>query len=245
MSRIGKKPVPIPKNVEVSVDGTTVKVKGPKGELTSTFVPSMKIKVEDGSVIVERPSDDKPDRALHGLTRALIANMVLGVTEGFRKTLEIVGVGYRAEKKGKNLVVNVGYSHPVEYPEPAGITLTTPQPDRHCDRRHRQAEGRSGCGRAARVPPARAVQRQGHPLSGRAGPAQGRQDGRQIERGLNSEPAPRGGRPYMAESDKNGIQNKIKGSRTAAPASSSARAPSRGWLAGAAATGRCIARPRT
>lgn len=128
MSRIGKKPVPIPKNVEVSVDGTTVKVKGPKGELTRTFVPTMKIRVEDGSVLIERPSDEKSDRALHGLTRALIANMVLGVTEGFRKTLEIVGVGYRAEKKGKNLVVNVGYSHPVEYPEPAGITFSTPQP---------------------------------------------------------------------------------------------------------------------
>ena len=128
MSRIGRKPVPIPNNVEVAVDGTTVKVKGPKGELTRTFVPSMTIKVEDGSVLIERPSDDKTDRALHGLTRALIANMVLGVTEGFRKTLEIVGVGYRAEKKGKNLVVNVGYSHPVEYPEPAGITFTTPQP---------------------------------------------------------------------------------------------------------------------
>ena len=128
MSRIGKKPVPIPKNVEISVDGTTVKVKGPKGELTRTFVPSMKIRIEDGNVIIERPNDDKSERALHGLTRALIANMVLGVTEGFRKTLEIVGVGYRAEKKGKNLVVNVGYSHPVEYPEPAGITFTTPQP---------------------------------------------------------------------------------------------------------------------
>ena len=128
MSRIGKKPVPIPKNVEVTVNGSTVKVKGPKGELSRTFVPQMKISVEDGAIVVERPSDEKTERALHGLTRALIANMVQGVTEGFRKTLEIVGVGYRAEKKGKNLVVNVGYSHPVEYPEPAGITFTTPQP---------------------------------------------------------------------------------------------------------------------
>jgi large subunit ribosomal protein L6 len=128
MSRIGKKPVPIPGNVEVTVNGSTVKVKGPKGELTRTFVPTMKIRVEDGTVVIDRPSDEKGDRALHGLTRALIANMVQGVTDGFRKTLEIVGVGYRAEKKGKNLVVSVGYSHPVEYPEPAGITLTTPQP---------------------------------------------------------------------------------------------------------------------
>jgi large subunit ribosomal protein L6 len=128
MSRIGKKPVPIPSNVEVTVNGTTVKVKGPKGELTSTFEANMRIRVDNGELHVERPTDDKPDRALHGLTRALIANMVLGVTAGFKKTLEIVGVGYRAEKKGKILVVSVGYSHPVHYPEPDGITLTTPQP---------------------------------------------------------------------------------------------------------------------
>ena len=128
MSRIGRKPVVVPNGVDVTVNGTTVKVKGPKGELTHTFPENMKIRVEDGSVLVERPTDDKSDRALHGLTRALLANMVTGVTEGFKKTLEIIGVGYRAEKKGKNLVVSVGYSHPVEYPEPAGITLTTPAP---------------------------------------------------------------------------------------------------------------------
>lgn len=128
MSRIGKKPVPIPSNVEVAVSGTTVKVKGPKGELSYTFEPSMKVNVDGGELIVARATDEKSDRALHGLTRALIANMIQGVTEGFKKTLEIVGVGYKAEKKGKNLVVTVGYSHPVEYPEPAGITLTTPAP---------------------------------------------------------------------------------------------------------------------
>jgi large subunit ribosomal protein L6 len=128
MSRIGKKPVPIPSNVDINIDGTTVKVKGPKGELTRTFEPNMKIRIEDGNVLVERPTDDKNDRALHGLTRALIANMVQGVTEGFKKTLEIVGVGYRAEKKGKSLMVSVGYSHPVNYPEPEGITLSAPAP---------------------------------------------------------------------------------------------------------------------
>jgi large subunit ribosomal protein L6 len=128
MSRIGKKPVTVPNGVTVSVDGSTVKVKGPKGELSRTFEPSMKVRVENNEVLVERPNDDKRERALHGLTRALIANMVQGVTEGFKKTLEIVGVGYRAEKKGKNLVVSVGYSHPVNYPEPSGITLTTPAP---------------------------------------------------------------------------------------------------------------------
>ena len=128
MSRIGRKPITIPSGVTVTVDGSTVKVKGPKGELARTFEPSMKVRVENNEVLVERPNDDKRERALHGLTRALIANMVTGVTEGFKKTLEIVGVGYRAEKKGKNLVVSVGYSHPVNYPEPAGITLTTPAP---------------------------------------------------------------------------------------------------------------------
>ena len=128
MSRIGKKPIPMPKGVDFSIDGNTVKVKGPKGELTHTFTPGMKVRVENDEILVERPNDDKTERALHGLTRALIANMVQGVTEGFKKTLEIVGVGYKAEKKGKNLVVTVGYSHPIEYPEPAGITLTTPAP---------------------------------------------------------------------------------------------------------------------
>ena len=128
MSRIGRKPITIPSGVTVTVDGSTVKVKGPKGELARTFEPSMKVRVENNEVLVERPNDDKRERALHGLTRALIANMVTGVTDGFKKTLEIVGVGYRAEKKGKNLVVSVGYSHPVNYPEPAGITLTTPAP---------------------------------------------------------------------------------------------------------------------
>ncbi len=128
MSRIGRKPISIPSGVTVSVDGSTVKVKGPKGELARTFEPTMKVRVENNEVLVERPNDDKRERALHGLTRALLANMVTGVTDGFKKTLEIVGVGYRAEKKGKNLVVSVGYSHPVNYPEPTGITLTTPAP---------------------------------------------------------------------------------------------------------------------
>lgn len=128
MSRIGRKPVVVPAGVNVTVEGTTVKVKGPKGELSHTFPSSMKIRLEGNEVLIERPSDEKKERAFHGLTRALLANMVLGVTEGFKKTLEIIGVGYRAEKKGKNLVVSVGYSHPVEYPEPAGITLSTPAP---------------------------------------------------------------------------------------------------------------------
>jgi large subunit ribosomal protein L6 len=128
MSRIGKQPIPVPCGVTVSVDGSTVRVKGPKGEMAQTFRPEMKIALEDGVLTVERPTESKQDRALHGLTRALLANMVTGVTTGYRKALELVGVGYKAEKKGKNLVLTVGYSHPVEYPEAAGLTITTPAP---------------------------------------------------------------------------------------------------------------------
>jgi large subunit ribosomal protein L6 len=128
MSRIGKQPIQVPSGVTVAVDGSTVRVKGPKGEMVQTFRPEMKIALEDGVLTVERPTESKQDRALHGLTRALLANMVTGVTTGYRKALELVGVGYKAEKKGKNLVLTVGYSHPVEYPEEAGLTITTPAP---------------------------------------------------------------------------------------------------------------------
>jgi large subunit ribosomal protein L6 len=128
MSRIGNKPVVIPSNVTITVDGNTVKVKGPKGELSQSFRPEVSVTVKDGQVAIERSGDEKSVKALHGLTRALIANMVQGVTGGYKKTLEIVGVGYKAEKKGKTLVLNVGYSHPVQYPEPAGITLSTQSP---------------------------------------------------------------------------------------------------------------------
>lgn len=128
MSRIGKQPIPVPAGVTVTVDGSKVRVKGPKGEMEQTFRPEMKIVLEDGVLSVERPGESKQDRAMHGLTRALLANMIEGVTAGFRKSLELVGVGYRAEKKGKNLVLTVGYSHPVEYPEAAGLTITTPVP---------------------------------------------------------------------------------------------------------------------
>jgi large subunit ribosomal protein L6 len=128
MSRIGKMPIQVPGTVTVSVDGSTVRVKGPKGEMVQTFRPEMKIAFADGVLTVERPTESKEDRALHGLTRALLANMVEGVTTGFRKALELVGVGYKAEKRGKNLVLTVGYSHPVEFPEAAGLNISTPAP---------------------------------------------------------------------------------------------------------------------
>ena len=118
MSRIGKKPIPIPDKVQVTIDGSAVSVKGPKGALSLTFPGEMAVKQEDGQVIVERPSDERQHRALHGMTRALIANMVTGVSTGFERTLVIEGVGYRAEMDGKNLVMYLGYSHniPIEPP---------------------------------------------------------------------------------------------------------------------------------
>jgi len=128
MSRIGKQPVTVPSGVDVTIDGNTVRVKGPKGELVREFHKDMQIRMEDGSVIVERPSESGLHRSLHGLTRSLIANMVEGVNVGFSKNLEIVGVGYRAENKPFGLTLNLGFSHPIDYKAPEGITLkaTTP-----------------------------------------------------------------------------------------------------------------------
>lgn len=123
MSRIGRQPVEIPSGVDIKIDGTHVQVKGPKGELEYTFPPQIKIREEEGQIIITRPSDQREERSLHGTTRALINNMVLGVTEGFQKELRLVGVGYRASLSGNNLVLNVGYSHPVEIEPPEGITF--------------------------------------------------------------------------------------------------------------------------
>ena len=129
MSRIGRKPIAIPAGVEVKVDGSTVTVKGPKGELTNTFNADIAIAVEGNEVVVTRPSDNKEHRSLHGLTRTLISNMVIGVTEGFKKELQVNGVGYRVQKQGTNLVMNLGYSHQVIMPEIPGITVEVPAPN--------------------------------------------------------------------------------------------------------------------
>lgn len=126
MSRIGKLPVAVPKGVEVKQSDGTLAVKGPKGSLDLRVHPEMEVSVEEGEILVKRPSDDKKHKALHGLTRALIANMVEGVTAGFTKTLEIVGVGYRADKKGKGITLNVGYSHSIEYTPVEGISIECP-----------------------------------------------------------------------------------------------------------------------
>lgn len=129
MSRIGKKPISVPAGVDVKIDGTIVTAKGPKGTLVETFNKDMIIKVEGSEIIVERPSEDKLHKSLHGLTRTLIANMITGVTEGYTKTLEIEGVGYRAAKQGTNVVMNLGFSHQVIIPETEDIKLDVPNPN--------------------------------------------------------------------------------------------------------------------
>ena len=128
MSRIGRKPVTVPKGVTVSQDGSNITVKGPKGSLTRSLPAEMKVSVADNEVTVERPSDEPKHRALHGLTRSLVNNMVEGVTAGFRKQLEIIGVGYKAETRPYGLQLALGYSHPIEYRAPEGIKLTATSP---------------------------------------------------------------------------------------------------------------------
>lgn len=130
MSRIGRMPVAVPAGVTVTLgEGNLVTVKGPKGTLTSQLSPAMTLKQEGAEVLVTRPNDEKENRALHGLTRALLHNMVVGVTEGYKKELDINGVGYRAAKEGKKLVLTIGYSHPVEVEEIDGITIDVPNPN--------------------------------------------------------------------------------------------------------------------
>lgn len=124
MSRIGKKPVAIPNNVTVEVNDKKVVVKGPKGELSYTHLPEVAVVVEDGQVVVTRNDDTANSSALHGLTRQLINNMIIGVSKGYEKKLEIIGVGYKAQAKGKSVTLNLGHSHPIEYPAPDGIDIT-------------------------------------------------------------------------------------------------------------------------
>jgi len=130
MSRIGRQPIAIPAGVEVKVDGSTVTVKGPKGTLTKTVHQNMKVEVEGATVVVTRPNDSNLNKSLHGLTRTLIANMVEGVEKGYSKELEVNGVGYRVAKQGKDLVLNIGFSHQVIMPEPEGITVECPSPNK-------------------------------------------------------------------------------------------------------------------
>ena len=129
MSRIGNKPITIPEGVEVTLDNDVITVKGPKGTLTRTITSPITVSIDGATINVSRPDDEPKNRSLHGLTRTLINNMVVGVKEEFKKELEINGVGYRAQKQGKKLVLTLGYSHPVEMEEPEGITFDVPNPN--------------------------------------------------------------------------------------------------------------------
>jgi len=154
MSRIGRKPIEIPAGVNVDIKGNTITVKGPKGTLTRDLHNDMIVKVEDNKIVVSRPSDEKMHKALHGLTRTLVNSMVEGVTKGFEKVLEVNGVGYRAQKQGKKVVLTLGYSHPVEMEEPEGITVDIPAPNKiivkGCDK---QAVGEFAAKIRAKRPP--------------------------------------------------------------------------------------------
>ncbi|MEW6570807.1 MAG: 50S ribosomal protein L6 [Nitrospirota bacterium] len=131
MSRIGKKPISIPDKVTVEINNETVKVKGPKGELNWDYPDRIKVRVEDGHISVERMGDSKADRTLHGLSRSLISNMITGVSQGYQKSLEIVGVGYKSQVTGGRLLLSLGYSHPVEFPLPEGITASVDAKQTH------------------------------------------------------------------------------------------------------------------
>jgi large subunit ribosomal protein L6 len=128
MSRIGRLPIPVPAGVDVALDGRIITVKGPKGSLTRELPPRIEVEQEGGTILVTRPTENKLDKSLHGLTRTLVNNMVVGVTDGYRKGLEIVGVGYRAQKTGDKLVLALGYSHPIEIDPPAGISFELETP---------------------------------------------------------------------------------------------------------------------
>ena len=131
MSRVGNKPISVPDKVNINIQDNTVTVKGPKGELTQTFRPEMDISLEDGDVVVRRPSDQREHKSLHGLTRSLISNMVVGVSDGYKKELVLQGTGYRAQVRGRNLVLNVGYSHEVVIDAPENVTFTVDKPGKN------------------------------------------------------------------------------------------------------------------
>lgn len=148
MSRVGRQPIPVPDSVTVTIDGSAVSVKGPKGELNGSFDPDLTIKQADGTITVSRPTDQVRHRSLHGLTRTLISNMVVGVSEGFERSLTIHGIGYRAQQKGKDVMFVVGYSNPVEFPAPEGVELQVETPTLvHVRGADRQAVGET----AARI----------------------------------------------------------------------------------------------
>ena len=191
MSRIGKSPIAVPSGVDVTVSAGTITVKGPKGTLTRTLPTAITINQNDGELTFTRPDDERENRALHGLVRSLVNNMVVGVTDGFRKELEIVGVGYRAEAQGPNAIrLALGFSHPGQRQGARRHHVRGARPHAGGRVGHRQRGRRPGGRRHPQHPQARAVQGQGRPLPGRTSPAQGGQ-GRQemIMSGFGSQPS--------------------------------------------------------
>ena len=174
MSRIGRKPIPVPAGVTVAIEPESVRVNGPKGELVERIHRDITVEQNDDVLTVTRPTDRGEHRALHGLYRSLVANMVVGVTEGYAKTLEIQGVGYRAALKGRDLELALGYSHPVSIKAPDGIEFEVPQPTRVIVQGDRQAAGRRDRRQHPQAASAGALQGQGHPLRGRVRRPQGR-----------------------------------------------------------------------
>ena len=165
MSRIGRLPIPVPSGVDVTITGREVAVKGPKGSLNHTLVEPISItRDEDGTLVVTRPDDERDSKARHGLSRTLVANMIQGVTAGYERTLEIVGVGYRVVAKGSDLEFALGFSHPVLVTAPEGISFEVQAPTRFVCARDRQAAGRSRGGEHPADPSAGAVQGQGRAL---------------------------------------------------------------------------------
>ena len=174
MSRIGRKPIPVPAGVTIAIEPESVRVNGPKGELVERIHRDITVEQNDDVLTVTRPTDRGEHRAMHGLYRSLVANMVIGVTEGYVKTLEIQGVGYRAALKGRDLELALGYSHPVSIKAPDGIDFEVPQPTRVIVQRDRQAAGRRDRRQHPQAASAGALQGQGHPLRGRVRRPQGR-----------------------------------------------------------------------
>ena len=175
MSRIGRQPIPVASNVQVSIgDDNAITVKGPKGELSREFPRDIRFAAEEGAIVVSRPSDAGPHRALHGLSRSLLNNMVVGVTDGFTKTLEVQGVGYRAQLQGQALQLAVGFSHPVTVEPPEGITFAVEGPRISINGIDKEQVGQVAAD-IRKIRPARAVQGEGHPPPRRAGAPQGRQ----------------------------------------------------------------------
>ena len=164
MSRIGKMPVPVPSGVEIEIQPGLVRAKGSNGTLEAKFPAMIEVAREDDQLVLTRPSDAREHKAFHGLARALVANIVHGVSTGFEKNLEIQGVGYRAALQGTTLVLQVGYSHPVEMPAPEGITFEVPTPTQDRREGRQQGTGRTDRGEHPQGPAARALQGQGHPV---------------------------------------------------------------------------------